>query len=181
MERENWISKISMKSWFCIIGFLILLGMNQIGFDPTSFFRIITPILLASSFVLLGVFALTEIRKSIKEHYSSKSKSILRDIEGMRERQKYEDLGEQIKTDQEILDLRESLRGFKRNYFENCVIYSAILFAVTLLLTFVDIGVYLQIPNFIFVVIFFLMGLYYFSKMLQSIFFALNIVQLNNS
>ena len=99
----------------------------------------------------------------------------------MRTRQKYESLEEQIITDQEILSLRESLKGFKRDYFERCVVYSAILFSITLLLTFVDLGIYLQIPNLVFMVVFFLWGLYYFSEMLLSIFFALNIIKLDNS
>ncbi|MBC8435244.1 hypothetical protein H8D91_01955 [archaeon] len=174
------IKKLDLKSWYYIIGFLLLLGMNQITFDPTDFLRLLTPILLAASFVLLGVFALTEIRKTIKKNYSTKTRNILVEIEGMRIRQKQEDLEGQIRTDQEILSLRESLKGFKRTYFENCVVYSAILFAITLLLTFIDLGKYLQIPNMVPLVVFFFWGLFYFSRMLQSIFFALNIVHLED-
>ena len=180
MKKENWISRLEMKSWFFIIGIFLLWGMNQINFDPTDFLRIVLPILLFSSFGLLGIFALTEVRKTVKEHYSRKTKNIQRDMEGMRQRQKHEELEEQIKTDQEILSLRESLRGFKRNYFENCVIYSAILFTIALLLTFIDLGLYIQVPNSILIALFFLSGLFYFSKMIQSIFFALNIIKLDN-
>jgi len=180
IKEESWINKLNINNWFWIIGILVLIGINQLKFDPTGFLRIIAPILLASSFVLLGVFALTEIRKTIKEHYARESKSILRDIEGMRERQKYENLETQIKLDQEILSMRESLKGLKRNYFEKCAVYSSILFTITLLLTFIDAGAYLQIPNLVLLVLFFFWGLFYFAKMVQSIFFALNIVRIDD-
>jgi hypothetical protein len=179
IKQEAWLNKLDMKSWFWIIGIIGVFGINQIGFNPIDYLRIIAPILLTSSFVLLGVFALTEIRKTIKEHYSRRTKSILRDIEGMREKQKYEDLDSQIKLDQEILSMRESLKGFERNYFEKCVVYSSVLFAIALLLTFIDLGKYLQVPNLVPLILFFFWGLFYFAKMLQAIFFALNIINLD--
>lgn len=180
MKKESWISKLNMNSYFSLIGLFLLWGTIQINFDPTEFLRIIVPILFASSFVLLGVFALTEIRKTIKEHYSRKTRNILKDIEGIRERQKHENLEDQIVTDQEILSLRESLRGFRRNYFENCVVYSAIFFSITLLLTFIDVGSYFEMSNLVPIFFFLFIGLFYFSKMLQSIFLALNIVKLDD-
>ena len=170
-------NKINLSSYIWIIGMLVLLFFTYIKFDPTAFFRILIPILFASSFVLLGVFALTEIRKSIKERYSTETKNILRDIDGLREKQKHEDLEKQIEIDQEILSLRESLKGLKRNYFERCIVYSTILFAIAILSTFVDFGSYIKISNLIVMVFFSFWGLFYFSKMIQSIFMALNIIK----
>jgi len=180
VDIKKWFGNFDMRSWFFVIGIFLLWGMTQINFNPVEYLRLVAPILLGASFVLLGVFAIADIRKTIKEHLSRKTRNTLKDIEGMRHRQEHKDLEEQISIDREVLSLRESLRGFKRTYFENCVIYSAILFAITLLLTFIDIGVYIQTSNFILMVIFFLWGLYYFARMLQYIFFALNIVKLDD-
>lgn len=179
IKKHSIFERLDLKSWVGGIGIIFLVLLNYTKFDPTDFFRIVIPILLASSFVLLGVFALPEIRKSIKEDYARKNKNTLMDIDGMRERQKMEDLEEQIKMDRDILDLRESLRGFKRNSFERFVIYSAILFAISLLLTFIDIGLYLQVSNSVIITLFFFWGLFYFIKMINSIFFALNIIKLD--
>lgn len=171
--------KLSLKSSMWLIGILILLLFTYINFDPTIFLQRVIPILLGSSFVLLGIFALTEIRKTIKEHYARYTKNTLKDIEGLRSRQEHQELEDQIKADEEILTLRQSLIGYKRNYFERCVIYSTILFAIALLSTFIDFGSYIKIPNLVVMIFFTFWGLFYFSKMLQAIFVALNIVKLD--
>jgi len=176
---KNILDSLTLKFCIWIIGIIVILLFNYIKFDPTNFFRLLIPILLFSSFALLGVFAFPDIRKSIKEHYHRGTKNILNDIEGMRKRQEYENLEKQINTDQEILNLRESLRGFRRDYFERCVIYSAILFAIALLSTFTDFGSYIEIPNLVVIIFFFFWGLFYFSKMIHSIFIALNIIKLD--
>ena len=181
-KTKNILEKLDLKSWMWIIGiiFLALVTYSKIDLtDLTDFFKILIPILLGSSFILLGVFALTEIRKSIIDKYSRETKGILRDIEGMRERQKHEELKEQIKTDQEILNLRNSLKGIGRSSFQKSVIYSAVLFTITLFLTFVDIGSYIQISNLVIITFFFFSGLFYFSKIIKAIFFALTIMKLD--
>jgi len=176
-KRESILKKLDLKYWMWIIGVAFLVLLTYIKFNPTDFIRVLAPILLTTSFLLRGIFASPEIRKSIIEDFSRKNKNTLRDIEGMRERQKMEDLEEQIRTDKDILYLRESLRGFKRTSFQKFVIYSAILFTITFLLTYMDIGQYIQMPNLIIITFFFFSGLFYFTRMINSIFFALNIIK----
>jgi len=173
MNKEKWLHKLNMQSWFYIIGLIILIFFNYVRFDPTEFFRILSPILIVSSFAFLGILAISEIRHSIKEYSSKKTNEILREIEGLRKRQITENLEDQIITDKDILNLRESLRNFKNNYFERYITYSTILFAFTLLSTFVNFGLYIDISNMVVMVIFFLWGLFYFCQMLKTIFISM--------
>ena len=102
----------------------------------------------------------------------------MQDVKGLRAKQDYpEDINKKIRIEKEILELMESLKGYERNYFEKCVIYSSILFAFALLTTYVDFGKYIDLSNSAIIVFFSFFGLYYFSKMIQAIFFALNIVK----
>jgi len=171
--------KLNLKSITWITGIVVLIAFTYLKFDPVNFFQILIPILFGSSFILLGILASGDMNKKVKEHYSRGSKSILGKIEEIRAKQKYQNLREQIASDEKILSLRESLKGFERNYFEMCVIYSSILFAIAFLSTFIDLGSYIDVSNLVIIVFFSFWGLFYFSKMLQAIFIALNIVNLD--
>jgi hypothetical protein len=179
MEKQNILNKLNLNSWIWIIGIIVLAFFTYIKFNPADFFRILIPILIAASFALLTVFALTEVRKLVKEYYSRETKNILRDIEGMKARQEHEEIDNKIETEREILSQMESLKGFKRNYFEKCVIYSSILFTIALLSTFINFGSYIGLSNTVIIMFFFFSGLFYFSKMIQAIFVALNIIRID--
>ena len=171
--------KLDLNSLMWILGIFVLWAFTYLKFEPTDFFRVLLPILIVSSFAFLGILASGEMNKKVKEHYSRQSKNILKEIKAIQMRQENKTLDEQIKSDEDILDLRRSLKGFVRNYFERCVVYSAILFSIAFLSTFIDIGSYLSISNLVVMVFFSFWGLFYFSKMFQSIFVALNIVELD--
>ena len=162
-----------------ILGILVLLAFTYLKFDPIDFLRVLLPILIVSSFAFLGILASGEMNKKIKEHYSRQSKNVLRKIKAIQMKQEHKTLDEQIRLDEDILDLRRSLKGFVRNYFEKCVVISTIFFTIAFLFTFIDIGSYLSISNLVVIVFFSFWGLFYFSRMLQSIFVALNIVKLD--
>lgn len=168
--------KPSMQTTFLIGGLVLLWGIHQIRFDPTKLILILSVIFLVFPLTLLGIFANPKIRNSIKKHYWIERSCTLAKIDGLRKRQeKIEDIEEQIGIDQDILSLRETMRGYKDNRFERCIIYALLLFMVTISLTFFDLGTYINISNTIFLIIFFLWGLYYVFDMIKSLFFSFNI------
>jgi hypothetical protein len=170
MSLNQWLKEVEMKSWFMLIGIVVLVLFSYIKLEVSELIKILAPIFIASSVVLLGVFALDNIRKSIWEHYSKKRNEIIRQIEIMRKNQAVEDLKQQIVSDRNISYLRESLEGFQNNRFERCLIFSIVLFGISFIATFIDITLYVNIPNLVLQVVSFMWGLYYFSQMLSAIF-----------
>jgi len=168
--------KPSMQTIFFVVGVIFLFGMNYAQFDPTKLIFTLSIIFLVFPLTLLGIFASPKIRRSVKKHYWIERECISEEIRKLRNKQeKLDDIDKQIKIDQEILSLREEMRSFRENRFERCILYSLILFTLSIFLTFFDLGGYINTPNQVLLVIIFLWGVYYVFYMVQSIFFSFNV------
>lgn len=168
----------NLQNILFILGAGTLFLFAYFNFNPTNFLRVLFPILITASIMFIGIFAITEVRKTIKENYKRNTKNILQEINSLRAQQENKPLEDQIKMDEKILTLRQSLKGFRRNNFELCVIYSSIIFSLGLLSTFMNLEK-IKVSNVLVMIVFFYWGLFYFIKMMQSIFNALNIVQVD--
>jgi len=168
--------KSTLQTWFLIIGILLLWGMTQIQFDPTSLIRTLSLALIIFPLTLLVIFAHPKTRNSIKKHYWIERECTLAEIKNLRRKQEeIENLEEQITIDGEILDLRKAMRSIKDNRFENCMRFSLLLFIISITFTFFDLGNLVHISNAIFQIIFFIWGFYYVFYMIESLFFSFNL------
>ena len=169
----RWVKKITMQTWFFIIGIFILWAIEQTGFDPKALVLTLSVVFLIFPLTFLGMFVSSKVRGSLKRNYFFERERTLVEINGLRKKQDdIEDMEELIKIDQEILSLREGMRLFKDNRFERCIIYSLILFIISVALTFFDFGSYINTSNSVILIIFFLWGLYYIFQMIEAIFFS---------
>jgi len=163
--------KLSMQTWFFIGGLVVLWFIQSKNIDPSGPLKILSGIFLAFPFILLTVFAVPYIRTSIKRYYRKERDQINRNIKEIRkEQEKITDIKKLIELDQEVLTAREELRGVKSNRFEKSSIYSIVWFSLSLLIIYLDLGIYLDIQSKIIGTIAFFVGVYYLSIMIKALF-----------
>ncbi len=162
-----------MYTIFVIGGLIILWFVSTKNINPSEPLKVVSIVLLTFPLILLGIFAIPSIKKSIKKYYKEGRDEINQKIKNIREEQgKINDIEELINLDKEVVFLREGLRGMQSNRFEKSSIFSAIWFIVTLFILYLDLGIYLNIATKTLGTITFLVGVYYLADMIKVLLYS---------
>jgi amino acid transporter len=94
--------KPTMGTAFIVGGFIILAFINAKGIDPSGILTTISGIFLTFPLLLLTIFVISSLRKSIKKSYKAERDFRNKDIQKLREKQKNKKLtiGELIVIDE---------------------------------------------------------------------------------
>jgi len=163
--------KPNLQTIFIVGGAVLLWFISSKGLDMSGLLILLSSIFLAFPLILLSIFIVPSIRKSIKNHYKIRRKEINKEIIKLRKEQdKITDLKELIDIDQEIGQIRLGLLGVKSTRFERCIAGTLILFTLTISVFYLDLGILIDTSNNILSTVFFVWGLYYLTEMLKTIF-----------
>ncbi len=162
--------KPNMQTWFFILGIVILYLINLKNIDPSGALKIISIPLLTLPFILLGIYAITQIKNRIRENYKKEHDKIMDEIKELRsEQNKSKDDNEYIAIERDILFSAGKLTGVQSDRFEKISIISFIWFLITLFILYLDLGTYINIQSKIIGIIAFLIGIYYLSDMFKAL------------
>jgi hypothetical protein len=168
--------KPTIQTYFIVIGLFLLWGVHQIEFDPTILIRYVSVAFSLAPLTFLGIIASNNTRKKIKEHYSHERDSINQEIKNLRKEQdKAQNVNEKLKIHEDIKYLIEEMEKVSEDRFENCIKNSLILFIITLISTFINLGMFISTSNATIQIILCLGGLYYVSEMISSLFYSFKI------
>jgi hypothetical protein len=165
--------KPSIQTCFFIVTIAILWFINLKSIDPSTPLKIISSIFLTFPIALLAIFAIPKIKVAIKDYYKKQRDKINIKIKDIRsEQERIEDVSKLIDLDEEILYLREELKGVQSNRFEKSSLFSIVWFTFTIFVFYLNLGTYISTPTNLLGTITFSTGLYYLSIMFRSIFIA---------
>lgn len=156
---------------FLCIGSLVLISSKEINISIAL--TSISLALLVFPLTLLGIFAIPNVRKSIKKYYLDQRSYIQEDIGALRKKQeKIKDPNKLIEIDEEILNARSGLLNFQDNRFGKGIVLGIMFLIVTLLIFYLNLGNYLDINNQMLGVVFFFSGTYWIAESIETLIYA---------
>jgi ABC-type multidrug transport system fused ATPase/permease subunit len=162
--------KPNLQTLFFILGFVILYFINLKNIDPSEALKVISIPLLTLPFILLGIYAITNIKNGIRKYYQKEHNKIMDKIKELRLKQtKSQNDNEFISLERDILYAAGELNDVQSDRFEKNSIVSAFWFLVTIFILYLDLGTYINIPSKTLGVVSFLVGIYYLSDMLKAL------------
>lgn len=165
--------KPTIQTYFLILGVIFVLFVQSKDLDISEPFKILSGIFISFPLLLLAIFAVSNIKISVKNYYQEKKDNINNLIKQLRNQQeKMTDTNKLLDLDREIIIKREELKGVQSNRFEKSSIFSIIWFIISFLIFYLKLGIYINLSSNILGLITFLIGSYYIAEMLNALFIA---------
>ena len=154
-----------IKKWYALVAFLILIALAYFGFESAQKLFQISLVFIVIPILLLTVYAITGIKKSVRFQYNYYRNELSQKIKKLRKKQdKIRDWKKLAELDEEILSLRQEEGEFQDDRFIKLIFYSLIWFGITALLFLFDLEKVIDIQNWVIMYISFAIGIYHLAK-----------------